>query len=120
VQIYSKSVKPNDFQLDKKGQNILLNGIKDALYIQIHDFAKRILGMLVESSAPGGTSVCKQNINVICVFGNFFDQALNLRDLAAVCWDGDGNRAGSFVGQCVQGCTSFLASLCFSGCDEYF
>ena len=60
---------------------LLLNGVKNALDIQIHHLTKRILRILVIRCTPGCAGVGKQDINMIRRLGYLGDEAIQLRYL---------------------------------------
>jgi hypothetical protein len=109
------------FSQEDSGKTILLNSEENALDVQIHDFIPPILLIdLVEFRSPSCTRIGKQNIDMIGVLFYFFDQALNLRDLGTICWDGVRFGAGLFVLECIQRGNSLVAGAGFARRDEDF
>lgn len=88
---------------EKRGcGHLLLHQIKHTLHVQIHHLGERRLGMRLELFAPGGARVGEEDVNVVRRLAHFGHEAVQLRHLGVVGGDGDGLRAGPFVGQRVQ------------------
>lgn len=103
-----------------RDRNIQPNRPKYTFHIQIHHLRERFIRVCVELLPPSSPRVGEQNINMVCCFAHFRHQLLDIGDLGAVCsnWDGDG--AGAFEWESVQGITGSLARGGFPGCDVDF
>lgn len=86
--------------------NILLNTQKHTLDVQIHDFGKGAFRVLVEGRPPRSAGVGEEDVDILGVFADFSDEALDLGRFGDVGWHGNGfavKREG------VEGGAGFLA-----------
>ena len=99
---------------------VLLDGVKDALNVQVHDLRKGTVRMCFELLAPSRTRIRKKDIDMIGRRADFSHQPLDLRDLRAVRGNGDGLGTGALLGQGVERGAGFFARFGFAGSDVYF
>lgn len=97
--------------------SILLNTQKHTLDVQIHDFGKSALGVLVERRPPRSTGVGEEDVDIFSVLADFSDEAFDLGRFGDVGWHGNGF---AVEGQGVQGGAGFLARRGFARGDEDF
>lgn len=96
---------------------LLLRGIEDALHVQIHDLLERGFRIRVEFLSPCCAGIGEENINVVRCLLDLSNEPLDLRELGAISWYGDGNGTGTFVRNGIEGGDGLIASLCFAGRD---
>ncbi|KAG2014611.1 hypothetical protein GB937_006573 [Aspergillus fischeri] len=85
--------------------------------LTIHHLGKGRLGILFEPLAPGSARVCKENINVIGCLLNLGDKSVQVVHARVVGGDGNGYRAGTFIGEGIQGGDGLIAGFGFTGGD---
>lgn len=66
--------------LTKWGE-VLLNGEENTVDIDIHDIGKVFFFVVVKLSNESSTSVCHQDVNMICSLGYFSSNTLAFGDL---------------------------------------
>src|SRR5699024_7718329 len=98
----------------------LLNGGEDGLDVQVHHLGERLIGVVVEGRAPGGARVGEEYVDAGRVLLHFGDEVLDAGGLGGVGGDGDGLRAGSEVGEGVEGLDGGLAGVRLTGGNEDF
>lgn len=100
--------------------NLLLDGIENALNVEIHHLGEHLLGVGIELLAPSGTGISEENIDVISRLRDFSNQAIEVLHARAICGHGDGLSARPLVGKSIQGCDGFIAGSLLAGCDVDF
>lgn len=96
------------------------NCSKNTFDVQIHHFRKRFIRMRVELLPPRSARVGEQDIHMIRRLAHFSHQMLDVLDLGAVGGNRDGNGAGKFRWESVQGFAGGFACRGFAGCDVDF
>lgn len=97
-----------------------LDGVEDALDVQVHDFGEGGVGVGFESLAPGGAGVGEEDVDVWGCFGDFGGEAADFADFGQVSGDGDCGCVGAFGFQGVEGLDGFFACGGFARGDIYF
>lgn len=76
--------------------------------------------MTFKIGTPRGTSVGKENIDVVCRLRDLSGQALDLGDLGGIGGDGDGDSARALVWEGIESSDGLVTCLCLSRGDIYF
>lgn len=81
----------------------LLDGVEDALDVEVHDLLEGGVGVAFEGFAPGGAGVGEEDVDVRGGLGDLAGEPADFAGLGEVGGDGDGGGVGGFGGEGVEG-----------------
>ena len=99
------------------GDHILLYTNKHTLDIQINHFAECFFGMFIKSRSPSCSSIREQDVYMVGLLLNFFDQSFHFAGLGEI---GGYRVCFARARECVERLDRFFAGFGFAGCDEDF